>query len=339
MRRPRLQPLGGRRCAIGVDQHEHVAAGIAGRRIDAACRLAPEVPWPPVERCRGHVDDRDIPQRVADGAAPLLDVRARTSQQDQRHPWSWRHHRIGLEERVAERATQVHAHATPRERIGDGALLSTGRVALAVHRPCRRPLHRAPVVEDPRDVADVDGGDALSAAQQQVPVLCALHALAEAADLAHERRPVDAEMADVILRGEEHRIPVGLEVRLEALSRLVDLVLVAVDDRGARMREDLGGDLAERVHGQQVVVVEEHHEVALGEGERAVRRRRDVAIALRSAPRGCGRREPRTRRGRAARAAPARRRRRCRAPSADSPARARCRGRRGAALPASRRSG
>ena len=70
-------------------------------------------------------------------------------------------------------------------------------------------------------------------------VLAALETIAKSTSLQHEPAFQYGEMAQVVLREQQVRVPVGLEVRLEAAPLLVDLVLVAVDDRRVGMRSQL----------------------------------------------------------------------------------------------------
>ena len=120
-------------------------------------------------------------------------------------------------------------------------------------------------------------GRELEHAQRQVVVLGPLEALAEPTGAAHELGPVDAEVADDVLRQEKVRAEVGLEIGVRPPTPPVELVLVAVDDVGVRVAGELGRDACERVRGELVVVVEQGDEVALRHRQRGVGGGRDVA--------------------------------------------------------------
>src|SRR3546814_4585358 len=69
-------------------------------------------------------------------------------------------------------------------------------------------------------------------------------------------------MFDHVLRQEQLGRPVGLEERAEQPFAVVDLVLVGVENVGVGVGLQLDRHPVQRVLGQQVVVVEQRHEVA-----------------------------------------------------------------------------
>ncbi len=98
------------------------------------------------------------------------------------------------------------------------------------------------------------------------------------ADRFHERAPVDAEVAGVHAREKRIGVPVRLEERVGPLAVVVDLVFVGVEH--VDVGHTIGGEraLEERVRRQEIVVIEEAHELALRERQRRIARARDVAV-------------------------------------------------------------
>ena len=132
----------------------------------------------------------------------------------------------------------------------------------------------APVVEHVRQVDDARA--ALGHPQGQIVVLAAVVLRAQAADRLDQGAAHHEEVPEVHPRGERVRAPLGLEVGIEQPARVVDLVLVAVEHvavagRGAQR------DHRQGVGREQVVVVEEGHELAARQRERGVAGRRDAA--------------------------------------------------------------
>ena len=99
-------------------------------------------------------------------------------------------------------------------------------------------------------------------AQRHVVVLAALEALPKSADLPDHRRPVDAEVADQVLAIEQLGVPVRLEVRVVSPARLVDPILVAVDDVGIGMPVQLVHHGRQRMTRQHIVVIQQDDELA-----------------------------------------------------------------------------
>lgn len=140
------------------------------------------------------------------------------------------------------------------------------------------PMH-APVIEHPGHVVDLVRPDALDEAQRDVVVLGTLQALAEAADRLEDVGAIGAEMRHQVVRVEQVRVPVALEVRIPARPGFVELVLVRIDQAEVRMAICGLGDAEQGILAQHVVVVEQPDPFAGREFERRVRCRRDVAVA------------------------------------------------------------
>ena len=195
-------------------------------------------------------------------------------------------------ERV-ERALDAGASAGPCQVLGDRAAPRVVGVVFPPQPAGGRLARGAPVVEHARNVAHPRRGRELEHAERQVVVLGSLEALAESPGAAHELGSVHAEVADDVLRQEQVRAEVGLEIGVDPPAPPVELVLVAVDDVGVRMAGELGRDAPEGVRGELVVVVEQGDELAPRHRQRGVGGGRDVAPdrAVREPDPGVGARE------------------------------------------------
>jgi hypothetical protein len=69
---------------------------------------------------------------------------------------------------------------------------------------------------------------------------------------------------------QQFRVPIGLEVRIETLSVLVDLILVGVDQADSRLAANCFGYLKKRVWGQLVIMLQQGDEFARSQGESTV---------------------------------------------------------------------
>ena len=138
-------------------------------------------------------------------------------------------------------------HRTPVEMILQRLAGSDVRIGFLCWRTRRRAPDGAPVIEHRGHVPDLPCLDHFRNAQGEVIVLASFHSVAESAELLHNRAPVRAQVAHEVVRMEQVGVPIGLEVRIEAPSLLVDLVLVAVDDCGVGMSVQLLGQPEERV--------------------------------------------------------------------------------------------
>ena len=112
-------------------------------------------------------------------------------------------------------------------------------------------------------MADADRAAVCSTTRKRhVVVLAALEPLPESADLPDHRRPVDAEVADQILAIEQLGVPVRLEIRVVPSARLVDPILVAVDDVGVGMPVQLVHHGRQRMPRQHIVMIQQDDELA-----------------------------------------------------------------------------
>ena len=141
-----------------------------------------------------------------------------------------------------------------------------------------RARHLAPVVEDVVDVLDVPG--LLGDAEHQVVVLRPVVAVAEAADLLDQAAPDHREVRGVHVVAQPLGREVGLVVRRVRLAVHRHVVLVAVAVVEVRDAVDLLRHHAQRAGLEDVVVVEQGHEVAARPAQRVAGRRDDAAVLL-----------------------------------------------------------
>src|SRR5271165_881045 len=101
-------------------------------------------------------------------------------------------------------------------------------------------------------------------------VLASFEAEAKSADLLNETAPIDAQMAEHVLRQHERRVPIGLEIGIIAAPLDVDLILIGEDQINVWMGVDLFSDPVERVFRNKIIGIHESDEVAGGHRQRAV---------------------------------------------------------------------
>ena len=169
--------------------------------------------------------------------------------------------------------------AAPLEMFRDRATGGCGRIRFCVGKGGDAARRHAPMIEHPRDMANLRGLEPLEASQHQIVVLRALEAFAEPADRSQQVGAVKPEMVDEVLAQEKLRVPIRFEERIQAIPGGIDLVLVGIDKPRLGMRLDLERDACERVGGQRIILVEQGAPVAGGKGKGGVRTGCDVAIA------------------------------------------------------------
>ena len=91
------------------------------------------------------------------------------------------------------------------------------------------------MIEHAWDVTDLRCLDLLYAAQSQVVILRAFEARAESADAPCQLSSVNAQMGDVVLRGEEVWVPVGFKMRITTAAAFIEFVFVAVEQLQLRI--------------------------------------------------------------------------------------------------------
>ena len=118
----------------------------------------------------------------------------------------------------------------------------------------------------------------LGHAQHEVPVLRAVDARRQSAELAQRRRPHDHEVQHAIGRADPLAVPGRLEVRHDARAVLGQLVLVGKQENGVALRIDRLGHAQQRIGGEAVVVVQKGAILAARLRQRVVGRPGDAAV-------------------------------------------------------------
>ena len=93
----------------------------------------------------------------------------------------------------------------------------------------------SPVIEHAWDMTDLRRLDLLHAAQNQVVVLRAFEAEAESAHTSCQLSSVNAQMGDVVLRGEKVGVPVRLEIGIATAAPFIEFVFVAIEELQLRI--------------------------------------------------------------------------------------------------------
>jgi hypothetical protein len=184
-------------------------------------------------------------------------------------------HRAVLDDGIDAEPVALLLHGTPA--VLDGA-------RQRVHGSRDRARDVAPVVCQHGQMQHAPAvlGDVLGGAQYQIVILRAVETLAEPPDLVDHRPTQHREMTGVHRRAEPLGRPVGLQEvrRFASVGQHVCLVGVQVVDVGPCRAVERRHDLFERGGHQRVVVVEERHELAVGEAQCVVGRRDDAAVAF-----------------------------------------------------------
>ena len=107
--------------------------------------------------------------------------------------------------------------------------------------------HGAPMIKNPRNVADLRGRQPFDATQSQVVILRALEPFAKAADLAQKFRAINAEMIDVVLPEKKFRVPIRFEKRVRTRAVGLQLVLVRINQAHLRVLLDLQRHKSQRL--------------------------------------------------------------------------------------------
>ena len=115
-------------------------------------------------------------------------------------------------------------------------------------------------------------------AQRQIPVLRTEQIHREATDVPQNARPVDAEVGHTVLGQEQIQVPIGLEIGVKSMPLLVDLVFVTEDQVGIGLFVELDRHMVQRMGRQQIIVIQQGTITPCGQLQRAVGRRRDMAV-------------------------------------------------------------
>ncbi len=160
----------------------------------------------------------------------------------------------------------------PVEVIGHRSHAGPARVVLLPGSQRSRSGDGAPVIKHLGHMTDRGGLQLFAAAQGQVPILAALEADAESANLPHQGSVVQPQVANAVLPKEQFMVPVGLEVRGRTPAPLVDLVFVGVDHPPLGMGVDGFHHLKQGMRSQLVIMVEQRDELASSQLQRRIGR-------------------------------------------------------------------
>ena len=112
----------------------------------------------------------------------------------------------------------------------------------------------------------------LGHAEDKVIVLGAVIGRVKLPDCVEKALPHRKEMADIVDRAEQIRVKVRLKMRVKERAAVhVELVLVGIEAVGLRLLYNGLGKGEEGLGRQNIVVVAEHHKIALREGKRRIR--------------------------------------------------------------------
>ena len=136
----------------------------------------------------------------------------------------------------------------------------------------------APVVEHFGNVLDL--GALRGQPQDEVVVLAALASLQKPSQSLQPRPAHAHDVPHIVLRPLQRGGPLGFEKRQAAPALLIELVLVGVDEVWSRRRIDGLRQPQQGLRREDVIVIEEHDKLALGQREGIVRGVDDVARRL-----------------------------------------------------------
>ena len=153
-------------------------------------------------------------------------------------------------------------------------------VAFLFRRAGGRAGDGAPVIQHPWHMTDLAGLCPFRNPQREVPVLRAFEPFPKSSELASKAGMVDAKVADAILRAQQIRVPVRLQIRSRAKPDFIDLVFVRIDDRRIRIFPDLPGDPVQRIGRQFVVVIQQRAKASRCHGKRRIGGLRNMAVTL-----------------------------------------------------------
>ena len=119
----------------------------------------------------------------------------------------------------------------------------------------------------------------LGHAEDKVIVLGAVIGRVKLPDCVEKALPHRKEMADIVDRAKQIRVKVRLKMRVKERAAVhVEFVLVGIETVGFRLFHDGLGKGEEGLGRQNIVVIAEHHKIALREGKRRIRIARDAPV-------------------------------------------------------------
>ena len=153
--------------------------------------------------------------------------------------------------------------------LGDHLQSGCGVDAVCDGAVCVRGIDRlAGVVEHEWEMADACGCRRLTGPQDEVIVAAASKAGSNASDAVYQAAADHLQIADHIVAEHHLRVPARFHDRLVPLAGVVGVVLVAEEDVGVGVRDDLGGHLIEGPLREQMAGIKEHCKLAAGNRHR-----------------------------------------------------------------------
>jgi len=152
----------------------------------------------------------------------------------------------------------------------DGSNAGKRGVRLAsLDAPRRRPRAHAPMVQNLRHMMDMPSAFAHS--QGQVMILSSVACRIKQADLVEHAASHREHMADIVVVPQQVEVEIGFEERVEIPSVLPFFVLVAIQEISVRTFENGKCVLIQQVGLDEVVMIEEAHEIARRDGDAGIR--------------------------------------------------------------------
>src|SRR5262245_25437056 len=106
-------------------------------------------------------------------------------------------------------------------------------------------------------MSDLGGLQSFSTPQRQIVILCSFITLPKAANLPEKLASINSQMTDIILPQQKFRIPIRLKEWPATHPRLIDLVLVRVNEARRGIVRDRSGNNRQRVLGQQIILIKQ----------------------------------------------------------------------------------
>jgi len=127
---------------------------------------------------------------------------------------------------------------------------------------------------------DLRGVEPFDTTKKQIVILRALIPLSKASQIVNQRLINRSEVAYIILTKQQLRIKVGLKVGVIAMTSLINLVLIRVDEAGIRFLKYAVGKSEESLRAQFIIVVQERNPITFSNFECTVRSCRNMTIIV-----------------------------------------------------------
>jgi hypothetical protein len=120
----------------------------------------------------------------------------------------------------------------------------------------------APVIKDKWDVLDTSVWHRVQNAKCEVPILRTIEAFPKSAYKLREVHTIGRQMIEEILAKEKVVVEVGLEIWVRSAAKLIDMILVRIDDYRLGASVETFCDHIERVRGEDIVMIHQRDPVA-----------------------------------------------------------------------------